>query len=271
MSQLRNLQISLMLVKVASEQPFMGTYTRDEGTPHAVGQGRSTKITGYDSNPQQFHLQPNTGWFGNVGGLGWSPGFHEAPGAAPTGADAPSKSLIAGNLPAPKPAAPAAPAAPGALNGGAPTSVPAPSAATTGALAAGGGVAPATAATIPGAPVAGAALNGGAPTGGAPAPAAPATSPMATLPKQEFNLQTGVAPSAPAPQLGMPATPKPAAPALAGNDANALFRKYHGSNFDPNSRLDRAKMQALQAAGPSNSARLQAANRPYRVPMPARV
>lgn len=38
-------------------------------------------------------------------------------------------------------------------------------------------------------------------------------------------------------------TPTPAAPK---NDMNALFKKYMGSAFDPNSRVDNAKMKYLQ-------------------------
>jgi hypothetical protein len=70
------------------------------------------------------------------------------------------------------------------------------------------------------------------------------TIPRATPVNPQPPAQVG--PPAPAPAGKAPIMPasRPAAPAT---DFNAMFRKQHGSAFDPNSRVDKQKMQQLQA------------------------
>ena len=104
------------------------------------------------------------------------------------------------------------------------------------------------------------------------------------------NLHSIAAPKLPAPQSPPPAfnnqgiagnsvgmnTPMPssgsasgagqvAAPVSNQNDLISQFRKYHGSNYNPNSRMDRWKLQQMQNAQASNGSIAQAANMPYKV------
>ncbi len=56
----------------------------------------------------------------------------------------------------------------------------------------------------------------------------------------------------------------PPTPQAAPVDPNINFRKYHGTNFDPHSAMDRFKMQQLQQAQSSGGSMVRAADIPYR-------
>jgi hypothetical protein len=73
------------------------------------------------------------------------------------------------------------------------------------------------------------------------------TIPKATPVSPQPPAQVG--PPAPAPAGKAPTMPasRPATPAKPAPDFNAIFRKQHGSAFDPKSRVDKQKMQQLQA------------------------
>lgn len=79
--------------------------------------------------------------------------------------------------------------------------------------------------------------------------------------------ETPAAPAKAAPQARQVKMPKPGG---AGNsmDANALFRKFMGSAFDPNSGMDKAKMQHLQklmaSGGPINAKSVYDRSKGYR-------
>lgn len=64
---------------------------------------------------------------------------------------------------------------------------------------------------------------------------------------------------------GMPQYPQPAAPAPAPAPVDPMinFKKYHATSFDPNSRMDRFKMQQLQQAQQGGQSLVRAANVPY--------
>jgi hypothetical protein len=63
--------------------------------------------------------------------------------------------------------------------------------------------------------------------------------------------QTGQAPEGQAPEGQAPEGQAPArqAPAASAQRQSDQFRRYHGTAFDPNSKLDRQKMQAMRGAG----------------------
>lgn len=69
-----------------------------------------------------------------------------------------------------------------------------------------------------------------------------------------------------------PQPPSPPQPAPVSNltqqgpsfDPNAMFRKYHGGAFDPNSRMDKFKMQQLMQAYNNGGSLLAASNVPFR-------
>jgi len=88
-------------------------------------------------------------------------------------------------------------------------------------------------------------------------------------------------PARPTPARPTPAKPTQAIPTQAAQAQSDQFKRYHGTAFDPNSRLDRQKMQAMQNAGvqmdksgmglqaPANRKTLTAANM-YDKPNPNR-
>lgn len=106
--------------------------------------------------------------------------------------------------------------------------------------------------------------------------------PTAANPDAGFNPNAGATPapalvSAPHPAMGAPPSPSPqasrliSAPVSSGGspaspsspDFNAMFKKYHGSSFNPNSKMDAFKMKQLQQAHAGGTSLLSAANIPY--------
>jgi len=106
--------------------------------------------------------------------------------------------------------------------------------------------------------------SGGNPTASfAPKPPMmPPPSPMENASMDQIQGKPPLPPglSGPSQMVAMNPQPKPQMAQGGGID----FKHFHGTSFNPNSRMDRQKMQALQQAQARGGSLVQAANAPYR-------
>lgn len=88
---------------------------------------------------------------------------------------------------------------------------------------------------------------------------------LASAPKRQINEMGSIkmAPSPASSPASAPAAPRPAAPAGGGASQaywGSLFKKYHGTAYNPNSAMDKLKMDSMIKARSSGGSMLTAAN-----------